>query len=166
MSDKKRLDSTEKAQQRSDRIKEVPVSEEILKETAAYILANPPKFPLLKGKEEEQICRRIKDLMKTGDIVWNRHHPTIGGDNYTAEYKNLILEITTTGYPWFEKKLVIKGSSIIHDRVFESRNSDTPFYKLFKLVEEQFDKRTKISRPIKEVEVVDDHITIWNILNL
>ncbi|MBI2068896.1 MAG: hypothetical protein HYT67_02235 [Candidatus Yanofskybacteria bacterium] len=39
---------TKEVRQKSGKIQEIPVSEEILKETAVHVLTNPPKFPDLK----------------------------------------------------------------------------------------------------------------------
>lgn len=142
---------------------EISVSEEVLKETSAHVLAHPPKFPLLNGDKDRQICGRIMDLMKMGDIVWTRHHLATGGvDYYIAEYKNLVIQITQMSYSWFELKLSIKRAS---DRVFENKNSGTPLCELLDFVEQQFDERTKIRRPTQKMEVTDARVIIWNILN-
>ncbi len=147
-------------------IKDIPVSEEVLKESAAHVLAHPPKFPLLRGDEEKQVCERIVSLMKSGDIIWIRQHLATGGVSYTAEYKNLVLEINPHGHSlWFELKLSIKGASVIHDWVLENTNSGTPLCELLEFVEQQFDERTKIRMPVEMVEVVDDRVTIWNVLD-
>ena len=145
-------------------IREIPVSDEVLKENAAHLLAHPPKFPLLQGEEESQITARIKDLMKAGEIVWSRRPLATGGDNYVAEYKSVLLEITTMSSPWFELKLSIKGESPVNDWVLENRSSGTPLDELLQFVEDQFDERTKIRRPLSRPEIVDTRVTIWNAL--
>ncbi|MDP3792159.1 MAG: hypothetical protein Q8Q89_00280 [bacterium] len=63
---------TREAQQMSQggKITEIPISEEILRESAARVIANPPKFPLLKGEEGRQIIRRLVELTEKDYIIW------------------------------------------------------------------------------------------------
>lgn len=94
MSDKKRHDSTEdlrsdyqyrpwpedkltkEARQRSSKIEEVPVSEEVLKETATHVMAHPPKFSDLNSdRKDEEFLIYFNFDSKLGQVL----HPTISG---------------------------------------------------------------------------------------
>lgn len=119
MSDKKGHDSTEdlrsdyqyktwpedqltrEARQRSVKIEEIPVSEEILKETAAYVLAHPPKLPSLKTNTSvsvpdlrEAIFQAVLSATRRGEIIWQRQgisydqHPA-----FEANYRGVHIEI-------------------------------------------------------------------------
>lgn len=120
MSDNKRPDSTEdlrvdftyrpwpedkltrEARHKSGKIPESPVSEEILNETAAHVLANPPKFPFLKTNTSvsvpdlrEAIFRAVLSATRRGEIIWQcqgisfDQHPA-----FEANYRGVHIEIS------------------------------------------------------------------------
>lgn len=58
------------------KIKEIPVSEEVLKETAAHVLAHPPKFPDLNSdRKDEEFVIYFNSDSKIGQVL----HQTISG---------------------------------------------------------------------------------------
>lgn len=70
-------------------MRKIPVSEEVWKETAAHIFANPPKFPLLKGSEKEQIVTLLTNLTDSGAINWFKLFVNPTAFFYVADYRGL-----------------------------------------------------------------------------
>lgn len=53
-----------------ERIREIPIPQDVLEQTAAQAMSNPPRFPLLEGQEKFWIIRQITLLTKQGKIHW------------------------------------------------------------------------------------------------
>ena len=87
--------------EKKDGIREIHIPEEIRRMSAAEVLANPPKFPLINGIN--QIVGRLIELTIERKLQWYKYEFSPGSYLYGCAYKSY----------WFD----VAGDMIIRDMI-------------------------------------------------